>query len=132
MTKLSEYLALIPKGLPKSVQIVKAIINNVRLKYDSLPEDERNEIVKRRIICTNCPYMSQNAKTSKEYFSLKSRNYESKRKEDHCSFCGCGVETRTASLDSNCGIDVYNKENPQNSLTLKWFKYGKEVDSKEG
>jgi len=125
MSKLSEYLALIPKALPNSKEIIIGIMKAVELKYNLLPEDEKSEIVKRRIICKECPFNSNNAKISEEYFILMGKNYDTDREDEHCSFCGCGLNTRTSSLTSNCGIETWNDNNPTKKLSLKWRSYAK-------
>lgn len=128
MSKLSEYITLISRGLPNAPEIIKAISNEVKLKYNKLPEDEVEEITKRRIICATCPFNSTNAKNSEEYKELTGDHYKSLRGELHCSFCGCGINTRTASLNSECGISYWN-EGKENKLEVKWKAYGKAEDN---
>lgn len=123
MSVISEYLKLIPKGLPNSVQIVEAIFTNAQFVLNKLPEDQRNEIIRRRVICAGCPFMSKNAKTSNEYKELTGANYKTDRNDDHCAFCGCGINIRTSSLGSVCGIEKWNQDNPDNQIQLKWEKY---------
>ena len=48
--------------------------------------------------------------------------YDMLSQEDHCIHCGCPITTRTASLESACGIKDYNEKNPDNTLNLKWDK----------
>jgi len=114
MSKLSEYLKLIPKGLPNSIAIIQGIMNNVQLKYDMLPEEEKEEIVRRRVLCTMCPFNSNNAKTSAEYFVLTNTHYETKREDVHCSLCGCPLDVKTASLYANCGMEDWNETHSEN------------------
>lgn len=64
--------------------------------------------------------MSKNAATSKEYFDLTGKHYETERKTEHCSFCGCPSKSKTASLEDNCGIEHWNEENPNKQIELKW------------
>lgn len=116
--KLLEYLKLVPKGLPNSIAIIQGIINNVQL--ENLPEEERDEIIKRRICCTTCPFNNVNAKTSLEYFQLTTTHYKTKRNDDHCCFCGCPIKVRTASLYANCGIEEWNERWPDKQIELKW------------
>jgi hypothetical protein len=96
-----------------------------------LPEDEQAEIVRRRLICADCPFNSVNAKLD---------GYKSDRLDEHCTMCGCTINRKTASLSSACGIDCCNAEpktscgckkqnlklyNEQNNITLepKWDVY---------
>lgn len=120
MSKLSEYLALIPKGLPQSIQVMRAISNEIKLKNDQLPENEKNEIIRRRYICSMCPFNSVNAQNSEEYKTLTGKNYTTSRTDLHCSFCGCPINTRTSGLKSNCGAEVWNKDNSNKQIELRW------------
>jgi hypothetical protein len=120
MSKFLEYLNLVPKGIPNIKSIIKGIVNNVELKYKMLSEDSRKEIIRRRLICLNCPFNNINAKVSKEYFELNKEHYTSDRTDNHCSFCGCPIDIRTASLECNCGIEEWNDKHPNNTIQLKW------------
>lgn len=123
MSKFTEYLKLIPRGLPNAPQILESIVNDVSLKLGKLPEKEQEEIVRRRMICAACPFMSKNAKTSLEYVRLTGRSYKTDRLDEHCTFCGCELKMRTRALSSECGIATWNKENPDNKIPLKWTKF---------
>ena len=120
MSKLLEYAALIPKGLPNSLHIIEAIVNEVKLKYDVLPEEEKEEIVKRRVICNTCPFNSENSPISEEYHQLTNTHYKTRRKDKHCSFCGCEINLRTSALKKNCGAEVWNDNNPEHKIELRW------------
>lgn len=125
--KVKEYSKLIPRGIPNISDIISGIVNNVELKYGYLKEEERLEIIRRRIICEACPFNNRNAVSSEEYMEVTKEHYNSERSDFHCSFCGCPIEIRTASLQSNCGIDYWNSIS-ENKIPLKWEKYnGKEV-----
>lgn len=121
--KYIEYIKLLPKGIPNINSILKGIVNDVELRYKLLSEDNKNEIIRRRLICETCPFNSTNAKTSDEYFILTSNHYDSSRKDKHCSFCGCPINIRTASLCSNCGIEEWNDLNKDKFIELKWETY---------
>lgn len=129
MSKFTEYLKLIPRGLPNSKQILESIVTDVQMRLGKLPEKEQSEIIRRRLICATCPFMSKNATTSLEYTRLTGKSYITKRDDAHCSFCGCELNMRTRALSSNCGIEVWNKNNPDNTLPLKWTKF--KEDGKE-
>jgi hypothetical protein len=130
MSKFTEYINLAVKGLPYSLEILQSVINNVQLKHGKLPEEEKAEIIRRRVICASCPFMSNNATTSPEYKSLTGNNYKTSRNSSHCSFCGCGIEMRTGSLSKDCGIETWNENNPDKTIKLKWTKF-KEDDGKQ-
>lgn len=115
MSRLSEYLKLIPEGLKNIDGVIDGFKNQVKEKFGSLSEEEQEEIVRRRLICAQCPYMSKNAAAAKIYAT--------NRVDDHCIHCGCPIETRTASLISTCGIATYNKKHPEAPMELKWDKF---------
>lgn len=123
MSKITEYLKLIPKGLPNSKDILESIVNNVKLKMGHLAEDIQEEVIRRRVICENCPFISKNATTSPEYQQLTGRSYKTVRNDAHCSFCGCEIKMRTASMNSDCGVDSWNAIEPEKQIPLKWTKF---------
>jgi hypothetical protein len=109
-------------------------VNEVKEQLSFLPEDEQAEIARRRLICANCPFNSDNA--------IK-EGYKTSRIDSHCILCGCTISRKTASLSSTCGIDCCNAEqktdcdckkknlkeyNVKNNinLTVKWEAYQKE------
>lgn len=130
MGKIREYMKLIPRGIPNIKDIINGVINNVEMQYNGFPEEQRNEIIKRRVLCETCPFNNRNANSSKEYKEITGENYVSSRNDFHCSFCGCPIEIRTASLSSNCGIEYWNISHNAN-VPLKWKKYGKEIQNKK-
>lgn len=114
MSKFSEYIKLIPKGLKNLDKIIEGINNQVKMELGTLPETDENVIIGRRLICEYCPFNSKNATTAGWYVSS--------RTDEHCVHCGCPIKTKTASLDANCGIEEYNKQNPNFQIPLKWEK----------
>lgn len=123
MSALSEYLKLIPKGIANLEKVVEGITNSVRMDFNALPTDKQDEIIRRRLICQTCPYNSVNAQASPEYVLLHNKHYSTDRKDFHCSICKCPISTKTASLESNCGLETYNSSHPENLQPLKWTKY---------
>jgi hypothetical protein len=115
MSKLTEYLKLIPAGIDNLPAVVEGIRNNVKLENGTLTQDEEDEIIRRRLICSTCPFMSLNA--------VAAGTYKTNRTDAHCTMCGCPIKTKTASLASDCGIATYNARNLDNQLQLKWEKY---------
>lgn len=95
-------------------KIVKGAVNAVMIKR--LKKDLQKVIEERRSICGLCEYNSKNA--------VEAGWYQSERPDDHCVMCDCNIKMKTASLDSSCGIEVYNLENNEN-LELKWEKIEK-------
>jgi hypothetical protein len=116
MSKISEYLQLIPDGIRNIDKVAEGIKNSVLLELGTLDEQSLNIIIERRKICAVCPYLSENAK--------KAGWYTTAREEEHCTMCGCPIKTKTASLASNCGIEVFNANlKPGASpLQLRWIK----------
>lgn len=126
MSKFTEYLALLPKGLKSAKKIIEGVSNDVKLENGSLSKDKQDEIIRRRLICSMCPLNSINAQSSKEYKELFGKNYETKREDLHCSVCSCNIKLKTSSLDSDCGLTDYNEQHPENLQELKWKKYVKD------
>lgn len=120
MSKLTEYLNLIPKGLKNPMKILDGIYNEIKLENNLLQEDEVDEILRRRLICQSCPFFSLNAQSSEEYYDIFKEHYQTDRTDSHCSVCGCNEKLKTSSLDSNCGLDTDEKTK---HLELKWNKY---------
>lgn len=104
-------------------EIVESIVNDVQMRSNTMSQEKRDEIIRRRIICATCPFMSKNATTSPEYLALTGYHYHTNRNDEHCSFCGCDIKMRTRSLSSECGIGTWNKDNPTRQLPLKWKAY---------
>lgn len=125
MSSIEEYIKLIPKGIPHSLDILESIVNGARMKLGNLPKDQLEEIVRRRFICSTCPFMSKNATTSPEYLSLTGNSYTTERTDEHCAFCGCSTSMRTRALDAVCGASSWNDDHPDNEISLKWTKYDK-------
>jgi hypothetical protein len=123
MSKITEYINLFLKGIPNSMEIANSVVTNVQLRYGNLPDEEKTEIIRRRLICATCPLMSENAKTSEEYRKLVGKSYETSRRTQHCAMCGCGIDMKTSSLISDCGLLDWNKKNPERQVTLKWTKF---------
>lgn len=89
-------------------QITEAVINETKDLLKILPEDQVNEIIRRREICAQCPLQSENAK--------EEGWYESVLPYIHCTACKCDIGLKTACLSCNCGAE--NK-----GLEPKWKKY---------
>lgn len=127
--KLLAYAKLVPKALANFPNVVEGIINNVHLEAGSLPEDQKEEIIKRRLICAACPFNSNFARVSPEYRDLhngQSFKIERGRENElYCSICDCNINWKTASLDEKCGLNYYNDLHPDNKQELKWDVYNK-------
>lgn len=115
MSKWIEYLKLVPSGIQNLDKFIEAKFTEIKLSKGNLPEDEIKEILRRRLICENCEFNSENAQ--------KQHGYKTSRKDLHCSFCGCDIETRTACLNCSCGIESWNIKNTARPKELKWKKY---------
>lgn len=125
MNQFKEYLQLTKNGLKNIDKVLEGVKNDVANQFKLLSEDKQRVISERMDICNNCPYNSRNAQVSDEYRSLNGNNYETSRSEFHCSLCGCVIQYKVSSLDSNCGIEYWNKKNPDKQQDLKWTKYEK-------
>jgi len=114
MSKLTEYIKLLPRIINNIDTVIEGFINDVKLEHGMLPQHEQEVIAGRRLICSECPYNSKKAKE----LGL----YTTERTDYHCSFCGCLISKKTAALDANCGIEAYNDKNPNTPMKLKWEK----------
>ena len=126
MSKYLEYIKLLPKGLANIDKVFEGIVNETKLKYKTLSEDQQEEIIRRRVICQACPLNSINALESKEYKDLFGVSYKTKRDSLHCSICSCDIALKTSSLGSDCGLSYYNETHPDNIQELKFTKYNKQ------
>lgn len=126
MSKYLEYIKLLPKGLANIDKVFEGIVNETKLKYKTLSEDQQEEIIRRRVICQACPLNSINALESKEYKDLFGVNYKTDREDEHCSICSCNIALKTSSLGSDCGLSYYNETHPDNIQELKFTKYNKQ------
>ena len=121
MSAINEYMKLIPRAFRNAGKIIEGATNIIKDNFNHLPEDEKNEITRRLVICKTCPFMSTNA------LNDPAMNYKTDRPDEHCSLCGCNIVLKTSSLESNCGIEAYN-QTPSGQiqpLDLKWAKYNK-------
>lgn len=121
MSKLSEYLALIPRGIKNFPHILEAITNNTKMEFGMLSKERQEIIIGRRLICATCPYMNENAKKGFVIDGRERQLYKSDREDEHCIWCGCLISGKTASLENKCGIETYNEEYGAN-VPLKWDK----------
>jgi len=125
MSKFLEYVHLLPKAFKNRKNILKGWLTDIKMEAGDLPENEVEEIVRRRSICEECPLNSIKALKSEEYKKLYVEHYETDRLDFHCSICGCPIKKKSASLNENCGLEEYNNEHPENKQELKWKQYKK-------
>jgi len=121
MSKLSEFLALIPKALSNPDKILEGAMNEVKSLYGYLPQDQQDEILRRRLICRACPFYSLNATTSQEYKDFYGKHYETNRKSKHCAICSCEENLKTSCLTCKCGISADDKLNEK--YPIRWDAY---------
>lgn len=114
MSKIKEYIKLLPKAIANIDKVAEGFINDVKLEHGMLTQEEQEIIAGRRLICQECPYNSKKAQ--------ELGIYKTDRTDYHCSLCGCLINKKTAALTENCGIEAYNFDNPNNKLPLKWEK----------
>lgn len=116
MSKLTEYLALIPKALGNPKEVMDGWLNVIKEELGTLSPDLQEEVLRRRLICGTCPFMSVNAK--------ELQGYQSKRVDEHCILCACPIKAKTANPDSICGAKYYNETHPKEQpLEVRWTKY---------
>lgn len=114
-------------------KIFEGIKTHVKNEFNLLPEDEVEVITERRTLCSGCPFNSENAQTSEEYFSLYGEHFkkDKARPDLHCSICFCDIDWKTASMTSDCGLAYWNQEHPNNKQDLKWKAYVSPVATKK-
>lgn len=110
MGKLTEIIKLLPKGLANIDNVINGYITNIKLETGNLNENVAELILKRRLICGNCEYMSENAKAN---------GYESER-TPHCTLCMCPIKQKTAVINEICGIAYWNSQHPEEQKEIKW------------
>ena len=118
-----ELLKMVKQGVKNPHLVLEGMYNSAKMEYGQMEQEEIDEIVRRRLICDGCPFMSKNAVDSQEYFDIFGKNYSTSRKDDHCSLCSCPIKTLTASLSAECGLHVYNEKNSENKKELNWDSY---------
>jgi hypothetical protein len=109
--RLIELIKLIPAGLNNPKDVVEGHINNVRLSLNNLPEDEQEEIVRRRVICEGCPNMSKNKPGARD------------KGFDYCTLCSCPINAKTAALGAQCGAAIYNEKHSEDEQPVLWTRY---------
>lgn len=112
MSKLSEYIKLLPRAIKNIDKIIDGYRNNIKLENGTLSKEVEDIIIGRRLICSQCPFNSIAA--------TKAGWYGSSREEEHCTQCGCPITTKTAALEANCGLEEFNKQHPNNQIPLQW------------
>lgn len=111
MNKLLELIKLLPEGIKNPRDVLEGHINAVRLTNGSLPEDEQEEIIRRRLICSTCPQSSKNKEGAR------------KKGFDYCTLCSCPLEAKTAALGASCGALIYNERHPEDPQPVLWGPY---------
>lgn len=120
MKTLKDYIKILSKGIKDYDKVIEGWVNDAKLRNNLLSDEEIAIIIERRVICESCPLNSNNARISKEYFDLFGEHYTTDRKYLHCSICACPITKKTCSLESNCGLEDYNEDHPDNIQELKW------------
>jgi len=128
MSRYLEYAKLALRGFKDIDKIAESVLTQVKSAYGNLPQEEQEEIAKRKLICSTCPFFSLNLINSdKEYQKLYNEpfDFNGREGEKYCGICGCPEEMRVSSLSSNCGLEYYNEEHPENIQELKWKAFNK-------
>ena len=120
MSKYLEYAQAAIKGLKNPDLVIEGWVNEAKIELGVLDEVSLAEVLRRKEICSQCPFNSILAQTSKEYFEVFGENYKTERNELHCSVCLCPIKSKTASMHSECGL-ASNKKTKH--LELKWKSF---------
>lgn len=127
---IGEYLKMVKDGIKNGDKIIEALKTSALLKNGNqghvITDEAIAEILRRKEICSNCPFNSRNAKVE--------RNYTSSLPFEHCTLCKCRIgydDSKEYCLSCNCGIEEWNRRNPDKTpQLLKWtsFKSNKNKD----
>lgn len=114
MKKLIEdYQTMLKRGLASFDKVLEAGGNILLDRFNLLSEDKKAEAQKRWELCMSCPFMSENIKDKGVYTTT--------RKEPHCSICGCIIDGKVMSFESDCAIKEYSMENIP-GWKARWYK----------
>ena len=91
---------------------------SVQVKNGYASAEAVAEIMRRKDICAVCPYNSKNC----EAHGMLPLDVDF----EHCIHCTCrigGDDTKEYCLSCNCGLTVWNKNNPDNQIPVKWVAF---------
>lgn len=135
-SKFKEYLELYTNGAKNIDKVLEGRLNKSLRDLNELSPDKKAIAEERFKICSECPFNSNNARLGGEFDKWYKKGYENingvefpypkaeyysnRPKEDfHCAHCGCNIDEKTLSMESNCGIEIYNSTWKMNE-PLKW------------
>jgi hypothetical protein len=112
---IGEYLDVVRKGISNGDKIIEALAVAAQVKNGSINDEALAEILRRKDMCAVCPFNSTNAK--------KKGTYNTAIAYEHCILCTCrlgGDDTKEYCLSCTCGIEVWNKQHPNQQMEVKW------------
>jgi hypothetical protein len=115
---LSEYLVAVRNGIQNGDKIIEGLMIAAQVRNKEISDEALAEILRRKDICSSCPFNSKNAKEAKTYNS--SLPYE------HCILCSCRIgydDSKEYCLSCNCGVTVWNKNHPDKKMEVKWTAF---------
>lgn len=122
MSKLKDYLKVVKAGITNADKIVEAMYVSAMIKNQGdnikITPEAIAEIMKRKDICAACPFNSKNA--PEHGLAVLDVPFQ------HCIHCACrigGDDSKEYCLTCNCGISVWNKNNPDKQMELKWTAF---------
>lgn len=119
MSKLIDYLTVVKNGIKNGDKIIEALSVSALVKNGKISEEALAEILRRKDICAACPFNSNNAPS--HGLPVLDVDFQ------HCTLCTCrlgGDDTKEYCLSCNCGIEVWNKRNPDKPpMPLKWSAF---------
>lgn len=122
---IGEYLNAVKLGIQNGDKIIEALTISTQAKNGKISDEALAEIWRRKDICETCPFNSKNAKAAKTYNS--SLPYE------HCILCKCRVgydDSKEYCLSCTCGVQVWNEQNPNQKMEVKWESFDPTIDKK--
>lgn len=116
---LKDWITVVKNGLKNGDKVIEALIIAAKAKNEELSVEALAEILKRKEICSTCPFNSKNApKHGLKIFDLPF---------EHCIFCKCLIGSEEGGkeycLSCQCGISEHNKRHPEQQMQLKWDKF---------
>lgn len=111
---VKDYLHMIKKGVSNIDKVLEASGNILLDSFNLLSEEKKKIAQERYEACMTCPFMSKNA--------VEFGIYQTSRTEAHCSLCGCVIEGKVMSFESDCAIREKQLDRQLHGWKAKWYK----------
>ena len=122
---IGEYLNAVKLGIQNGDKIIEALTISTQAKNGKISDEALAEIWRRKDICEICPFNSRSAK--------KAKTYNSSLPYEHCILCKCRIgydDSKEYCLSCVCGVQVWNEQNPNQKMEVKWESFDPTIDKK--